>query len=81
MSADDDGLAVELQHEPQHAVRAGVLRPHVDGHRLGAKFGHRLQFCHDAFRRQLRALDHLADHVEQRHVHFLHARRRRRAAR
>ena len=28
----------ELQHQPQHAVRAGVLRPHVDGHRLGAKF-------------------------------------------
>ena len=37
----DDGLAVELQHEPQHAVRAGVLRPHVDGHRLGAEFRHR----------------------------------------
>ena len=32
----DDGLAIELQHQPQHAVRAGVLRPHVDGHRLGA---------------------------------------------
>ena len=33
-----DDLAIELQHQPQHAVRAGVLRPHVDGHRLGAKF-------------------------------------------
>ncbi len=37
----DDGLAGELQHEPQHAVRAGVLRPHVDGHRLAAKFRRR----------------------------------------
>ncbi len=37
-----DGLAIELQHEAQHAMRAGVLRPHVDGHRFGAKFGHRL---------------------------------------
>src|SRR5262249_446763 len=35
-----NGLSVELQHEPQHAVRTGVLRPHVDGHRLGAEFGH-----------------------------------------
>ena len=37
----DDRLADELQHQPQHAVRAGVLRPHVDGHRFGAKFRHR----------------------------------------
>ena len=36
-----DDLAVELQHQPQHAVRAGVLRPHVDGHRFGAKLRHR----------------------------------------
>ena len=36
----DDRLAGELQHEPQHAVRAGVLRPHVDGHRFGAEFRH-----------------------------------------
>ena len=27
-------LAVELEHEPQHAVGRGVLRPHVDDHRL-----------------------------------------------
>jgi hypothetical protein len=32
----DDGFAVELQHQPQHAVRTGVLGPHVDGHRLCA---------------------------------------------
>ena len=36
-----DRLAIELQHETQHAVRTGVLRPHVDGHRFRAKFGHR----------------------------------------
>ena len=34
------GLAIELQHQPQHAVRAGVLRPHVDGHRFGAELRH-----------------------------------------
>ena len=28
------GLALELEHEAQHAVGAGVLRPHVDDHRL-----------------------------------------------
>ena len=38
-SADDDVLAVELEHETQHAVRAGVLRPHVHGHRFGANVG------------------------------------------
>ena len=31
-----DDLAVGAQHEPQHAVRAGVLRPHVDEHLVGA---------------------------------------------
>ena len=31
-----DDLAVGAQHEPQHAVRAGVLRPHVDEHFVGA---------------------------------------------
>ena len=37
----DDGLAGQLQHQPQHAVRAGMLRPHVDGHRFRAQFsGH-----------------------------------------
>ena len=40
-SSRDDRLAVELEHQPQHAVRAGVLRPHVDGHRLGANLRHR----------------------------------------
>ena len=35
-----DDLAIELQHQAQHAVRAGVLRPHVDGHRFGAQFSH-----------------------------------------
>ena len=30
--AVDDQLAVELEHDPQHAVGAGVLRPHVEGH-------------------------------------------------
>src|SRR5262249_9214916 len=38
-------LAVELEYETEHAVRAGVLRPHVDGHRLAAEFGH-LYRCH-----------------------------------
>ena len=68
----DDGLAVELEHQPQHAVRAGVLRPHVDGHRFGAKFRHRLSLVHRP------ALDQLADHVQQRAVHFLDARASRR---
>ena len=27
-----DDLAVGAQHQPQHAVRAGMLRPHVDEH-------------------------------------------------
>ena len=30
--AIDDQLAVELQHDAQHAVGAGVLRTHVEGH-------------------------------------------------
>ena len=29
-----DGLAVQLEHEAQHAVGGGVLGPHVDDHRL-----------------------------------------------
>ena len=29
-----DGLAVELEHEAEHTVGAGVLGPHVDDHRL-----------------------------------------------
>ena len=41
----DDVLAVELEHQPQHAVRAGVLRPHVDGHRFGANFWHSCLAC------------------------------------
>ena len=32
--AAQHGLALELQHQPQHAVGARVLRPHVDDHRL-----------------------------------------------
>ena len=36
----DDGLAIELEHQPEHAMRAGVLRPHVDGHRFGADLSH-----------------------------------------
>ena len=31
-----DDLAVGAQHEPQHAVRARVLRAHVDEHLVGA---------------------------------------------
>ncbi len=31
-----DDLAVGPQHQAQHAVRAGVLRPHVDEHLVGA---------------------------------------------
>ena len=31
-----DDLAVGPQHQAQHAVRAGVLRPHVDQHLVGA---------------------------------------------
>ena len=30
-------LAVELEHQPEHAVRRGVLRPDVDQHVLGAE--------------------------------------------
>ena len=36
----EHGLAIELEHQPQHAVRAGVLRPHVDGHHFGLDLGH-----------------------------------------
>ena len=32
--AAQDLLAFQLQHQPQHAVRRRVLRPHVDDHRL-----------------------------------------------
>ena len=39
----DDLFAVQLEHEPQHAVRARVLRPHVDDHPLAAQLSfHRL---------------------------------------
>ena len=30
----EDGLAFELEHDPQHAVGRGVLGAHVDDHRL-----------------------------------------------
>ena len=42
----DDNLSGQLQHQPQHAVRAGVLRPHVHGHRLRSKFRRRLHVWH-----------------------------------
>ena len=29
-----DRLAVEFEHEPQHSVRRGVRRPHVEDHFL-----------------------------------------------
>ena len=32
--ATQDGFALQLQHQSQHAVRAGVLRTHIDNHRL-----------------------------------------------
>ncbi len=28
----NDGLALDSQYQAQHAMRAGVLRPHIDGH-------------------------------------------------
>src|SRR4051812_13333655 len=34
--AISDQLAVELEHHAQHAVRAGVLRTHVEGHQTFA---------------------------------------------
>jgi hypothetical protein len=37
----DDGLSIELEHQAQHAMRAGVLRPHVDGHCFATDFSHR----------------------------------------
>ena len=30
------GFAFQVQHQAQHAVRRGVLRPHVKGHQFGA---------------------------------------------
>ena len=85
----DDGLAVELEHQPQHAVRAGVLRPHVDGHRLGADLRHRVILGRT--RRsaptsrvrphfnltRVRTTAFLQAHidVQDRPVHFLHPRR------
>ena len=73
VSAADDRLADELQHQPQHAVRAGVLRPHVDGHRLGAQL-RVLELGHD--QSSIESSTNLADRVDQRPVHFLHARGR-----
>jgi hypothetical protein len=37
-----DHLAVELEHEPQHAVGRGMLGPEVHG--VVADFSHRLMF-------------------------------------
>ena len=36
----DDGFTRQFQDEAQNAVSAGVLRPHVHGHRFGAQFRH-----------------------------------------
>ena len=33
----DDLLAVEAQHDAQHAMRAGMLRPHVDHQLVGVE--------------------------------------------
>ena len=33
----DDGLAVQFQHNAQHAVRGRVLRTHVQGHALAPR--------------------------------------------
>ncbi len=38
-------LAIELEHQPEHAVRAGVLRPHVHRHRFRAQFSHGYSAC------------------------------------
>jgi hypothetical protein len=35
-----DHLAVELEHEPQHAVRGRMLRPEIDGEVAKRGFGH-----------------------------------------
>jgi hypothetical protein len=35
-----DGLAIKLQHQTQHTMRAGVLWPHVDGHRFSSDASH-----------------------------------------
>ena len=31
-----DDFAIRLEHEPEHAMGAGVLRPHIDKHLVGA---------------------------------------------
>src|SRR5687767_10561315 len=38
-NASHDGLAVELEHQPEYAVRRGVLRADVDQHVLAAELG------------------------------------------
>ncbi len=35
-----DDLAVELQHQAQHAVRRRMLRPEIDGEVADVGFGH-----------------------------------------
>src|SRR5215831_3865637 len=35
----DDRFTIKLQHHAQHAVRAGMLRPHVEGHLWRVKQG------------------------------------------
>src|SRR3989442_4432905 len=38
----DDALAIQPQHHPQHAVRARMLRPHVEDELVGVEHGLRL---------------------------------------
>ena len=51
------GLALELEHEAQHAVGAGVLRTHVDDHGLvvGRALAHRCRRPRPSDRRSSRA--------------------------
>src|SRR5947209_20193132 len=35
-NSPDDSLAFDGQYEPQHTMRAGMLRTHIDGHRIDA---------------------------------------------
>ena len=49
----DDALAIEPQHHPEHAVRAGMLRSHVEDELAGVKH---FSFQLSAFSSQLSAL-------------------------
>ena len=41
-TADSTVSPSSFEDQPQHAMRAGVLRPHVDGHHFGLDVGHYL---------------------------------------